>query len=123
MYYYFYYYYSTTAEKMKQKLWFPPLVSVYNQSDASLLPPAGVLKMNVCVCAFADGEKEAGEQNEEGSAERRVPGAARQAETLLQNRQRLQRGTSTQYQYLILLPLGVFGPQLRSISYKQKITG
>lgn len=36
-----------------------------------------------------DGEEEAGEQDEEGPAERRVPGAARQAEALLQDRQRL----------------------------------
>lgn len=42
--------------------------------------------------ASPDGEEEAGEQNEERSAERRVPGAARQAEAVLQNCQGLQRG-------------------------------
>lgn len=35
---------------------------------------------------FTVGEEEAGEQDEERPAERRVPGAARQAEALLQNR-------------------------------------
>lgn len=39
--------------------------------------------------SFPDGEEEAGEQDEERSAERRVPRAARQTEALLQNRQGL----------------------------------
>lgn len=45
-----------------------------------------------------DGEKEAGEQNEERSAERRVPGAAGQAEAVLQDRQRLQGGETNSSQ-------------------------
>lgn len=44
---------------------------------------------------FADGKEEARKQDEERPAERRVPRAARQAEALLQNRQRLQRGEKT----------------------------
>lgn len=44
--------------------------------------------INAELCS-PDGEEEAGEQDEEGPAERRVPGAARQAEALLQDRQRL----------------------------------
>lgn len=40
----------------------------------------------------ADGEEETGKQDEEGPAQRRVPGAAGEAAALLQDRQGLQGG-------------------------------
>lgn len=56
--------------------WKAECFSIVKWDRLSISAQAVVVISTSCLSAFPDGEEEAGEQNEERSTERRVPGAA-----------------------------------------------